>query len=70
MKKKRSNSSNIIFEKLDQNDFSMERIFEEIENIPDKDQFDEISSSKYLTITPFIKLVFSSIMSDFTNALV
>ena len=46
MKKKRSAASNIEFEKLDQNDFSMERIFEEIINIPDKDQIKEISASK------------------------
>jgi len=47
MKKKRSDSSNIIFEKLDQNDFSMEKIFEELKSIPDKDQIKEISVSKY-----------------------
>ena len=46
MKNKRSASSNIIFEKLDQNDHSMERIFEEIVNIPDKDKINQASSFK------------------------
>ncbi len=47
MEKKRSSSSNIKFEKLDQNDFSMQKIFEDIKIIPDKDKNDEIPNSKY-----------------------
>ena len=47
MVKRRSDSSNITFEKLEQNDHSMEKIFQEIVNIPDKDKFHEVSASKY-----------------------
>tara|TARA_B100000700_G_C15045396_1_gene857640 strand:- start:436 stop:900 length:465 start_codon:yes stop_codon:yes gene_type:complete len=46
MVKKRSASTNIKFEKLDQINFSMEKIFDDIENIPDKEKVLDIYPSK------------------------
>ena len=46
MVNKRSSSSNIKFEEIDQNDNSMEKIFDKIENIPDKDKNIDLSPLK------------------------
>ena len=46
MKKKLSDSS-IIFEELDNNDSSMERIFDEIANVPNKDKINNQLASSF-----------------------